>query len=66
MKVCDKNGVSWGDGGCAFCRKQSQDCLMLLGGFGIATRLHQAALRLNACFLASGEDKFYGQTGRTE
>jgi len=29
--------------------KEAQDCLMLLGGFGIATRLHQTALRLNAC-----------------
>ena len=40
--------------------------LMLLGGFGIAARLHQAALRPNACLGACGEDKSYGHTGRTD
>ena len=40
---------------------------MLLGGFGIAARLYQAALRPDACFGASErKDKSYGQTGRTD
>ena len=49
-----------------FARPQAR--LMLLGGFGIAARLHQAALRPDACLggLWRREDKSYGRTGRTE